>query len=87
MPIAKRRKNGRHQWCADYKDSSERRVQKFFPTKEQAEDHFAKAVVAAQQKTTCDLPTTIRFGEYAAHWRSLQTHLKDRKSTRLNSSH
>ncbi|HLY36854.1 MAG TPA: hypothetical protein VKU61_02385 [Candidatus Binatia bacterium] len=76
MPIAKRWKNGRWQWCADYRDSNDRRVQKFFTTKEQAEEHFAHGVIDGQQKTTCDLPTTITLGQYAEHWQRLQTHLK-----------
>ena len=76
MPISRRRKNKRLQWCADYEDHSGKRVQKYFPTKEAAEEHFGKAVLASQQKTTPDLPTTITFVEYVNHWRKLQAHLK-----------
>ena len=76
MPIGKRWKNKRWQWCADYEDHSGKRVQRFFRTRDLAEEQFAKAVLASQQKTTPDLPTTITFAEYAAHWRGLQSHLK-----------
>ena len=77
MPVAKRKKNGRRQWTADYDDGTGKRVQKVFPTKEQAEEHFAKAVITAQQKTTPDLPTTITFAAYVEHWRPLvDAHLK-----------
>src|SRR5438552_3279591 len=81
MPVAKRKKNGRRQWTADYIDSSGKRVQKVFPTKEQAEEHFAKAVITAQQKTTPDLPPTISFAAYVEHWRPLaDAHLKQATS-------
>ena len=58
MPVGKRRKNGRTQWCADYTDSAGRRVQKFRPTKELADEVHAQGVLQSRQKTTPGLPTT-----------------------------
>ena len=77
MPIAKRKKNGRQQWVADYRDGSGHRVQRFFRTREEAEETFAKAVIVAQQKTRPDLPTSITFAQYAERWLAQgRTHLK-----------
>jgi integrase len=76
MPVSQRRKNGRRQWCADYEDHSRKRVQRFFATKELAEEHYAQAVLHSRQRATPHLPTTITFAEYTNHWLELQTHLK-----------
>ena len=69
-------KNGRRQWVADYTGSEGKRVQKFFPTKEEAQDHFADGVRLSRQRTTPDLPPTMTVAEYAMHWFTLLGHLE-----------
>src|SRR2546428_11914613 len=81
MPVGKRKKNGRVQWCADYVDSSGHRVQKFFPTKELAEDAFGEGVKLSRQKTMPDLPTTINLHDYSQHWlKELQAKQRTREA-------
>src|SRR6266704_3807356 len=81
MPVGKRRKNGRTQWCADYTDSAGRRVQKFRPTKELADEVHAQGVLQSRQKTTPGLPTTLTVAEYSEHWmRALQVKQASRET-------
>ena len=68
MPVAKRKKNGRTQWVADYQDSGGHRRQKFFATKEAAEQHFAKAVLTARTRTASALSPDTTVKQYAERW-------------------
>jgi integrase len=65
MKIARRKKRGRSRWTVDYEDSSGRRVQKVFPTREAADEYAAKATLKALTKTAPTLAHDMTYREFS----------------------
>ncbi len=79
-------KNGRRRWACDYEDGTGRRRQRFFPTREQADDFLAEAIKESRQKRTPDLPPDITVAEYFRHWfglLQLKRHSRDAYETQF----
>ena len=51
MPVGRRIKNGKTQWCASYVDSAGHRVQKFRATRELAMERFGDYTVPLLTRT------------------------------------
>jgi integrase len=74
-------KNGKPAWRVDYVGSDGERHFKFLPTKEQADDFLAGAIITSRQPTRSDLPSDMRLEAYSVRWEGLLTHLKPRTRT------
>jgi integrase len=77
--VVKCLKHGKAAYRIEYIGSDGKRVQKYRPTKEQADDLLARAIVESRQPTQSDLPSTMTVASYATHWIALsKAHLKRR---------